>query len=343
MRFFAHIVLVFFIACCGIDSTENDAAKADTHKLVFDELANNRIVNGQQVKVQIEDREGEVVEEGSLASLSVTLGRKCDNEESYQNMATVDAVKGIATFTIDNSWTDGDCAVRATADGVTEAVEDGITVGAELLNIEMIGSLGTLQVKQVFALKVKATTSDKKAYDKGEKLYLHGPSDLRQFGGGKAEATVDAQGTATFNNLYFIAPVTTDIQLIVASEDGGQSGTIILTSEVMLQPLAGMVGSVTFNFKEKTLALTGLNTATVAGKIKYSIRNSVHADEHKILCSGDTNNLAIGDSKATAPKTTCLEGLKKDDLDGMIVDVLTVLDAQTRQVRSTPLLVNYGN
>ena len=342
MRFFAHIVLVFFIACCGIDSTENDAAKADTHKLVFDELANNRIVNGQQVKVQIEDREGEVVEEGSLASLSVTLGRKCDNEESYQNMATVDAVKGIATFTIDNSWTDGDCAVRATADGVTEAVEDGITVGAELLNIEITEKPGTLPiVKRVFSLKVKATTSDKKAYTRGSKLYLHGPSDLRQFGEAKAEATVDANGVADFNNLYFIAPVTTDIQLIVTSEDGGQSGTFALTGEIRLEQLDGTISSATFDFKEKTLALGGLNTDP-STDIRYAIRNSDHADEYKIHCTDKVTTSATNGSNAQIKKTTCLEGLKKDDLDGMFVDVL-IGEAPVGEVRSTPLLVNYGN
>ena len=341
MRFFAHMMLVLFIACCGVNSTEDDAAKADTHKLVFTDL-NDRIVNGHRIKVTIEDSKGDVVEEGTFASLSVTLAHKCDNEEFYQDVETVNAVKGTATFTIDG-WTDGECAVRATANGASEVVEEKINVGAEPLTIEVMNmsDLGTLQVKRVFTLKVKATTADDKAHNKDTKLHLSGHQHLRQFGKEKAQASVDASGVATFNDLYFVAPITTDIHLAVANEDGTESGTIVLTSEVMLQPLAGMVGSATFNFKLKTLVVAGLNTATVAGKIKYAIRNSDRADEHKIHCTAD-QPLAIGASEATFEKTTCLEGLKEDDLHSMIVDVLTLVDAQTHQVRSTPLLVS-GN
>ena len=342
MRFLAQIMLVFFIACCGISSTEDDAAEADTHKLVFADL-NDRIVNGHQIVVTIEDSKGDVAKEGTFATLSVTLAHKCDNEESYQDVETVDAVEGTATFTIDG-WTDGECAVRATANGASEVVEEKINVGAEPLTIEVMNmsDLGTLLVKRVFTLKVKATTADKKAHNKDTKLHLNGHQHLRQFGKEKAEATVDVEGVATFNDLYFVAPITTDIELIVANEDGTESGTIVLTSEVMLQPLAGMVGSATFNFKDKTLEVAGLNTATVAGKIKYAIRNSNHADERKIHCAGD-KPLAIGDSGKKFDKTTCLEGLKEDDLHSMIVDVLTVVDAQTHQVRSTRLLVTSGS
>ena len=341
MKFFAYMLLIVFIAGCGINSTEeDDAAETDSHKLVFAEIAGNRIINGKQIEVTIEDSDGKVVEQGSFATLSVTLARKCNEDESYQDVETVEAVKGMAIFTIKDWQNDNKCTVRVTADGASETVEEDLVVGAGLLSIEIKNQLpNMLHVKRVFKLRVKAMTSDNRAYAKDSKLYLDG-HNLRQFGQTRAQAIVDAEGVATFNNLYFVAPFTTDIELEIWNKDHTEVGHIYLMSEILLTQLTGEIGSAVFNSEKSTMTLTGL--APIPGadkKIGYAIRTSFHADQYDVFCSGETN--ATGTNEVKVAQTTCLEEKFKEanELPVKFVDVLIPVDEQTYEVRSTPLLV----
>ena len=344
MKSFAYMLLIVFIAGCGINSTEEDkAAETDSHKLVFDGFAGNRIVNGQKIKVSIKDSDGDVAEEGGFASLSVTLARKCGDDESYQDVETVDAVEGMATFVIKDWQRDNKCDVRVTANGASEAVQEDLSVGAELLSLEMKNQLpNMLHVKRAFTLKVKATSSDGRTFAKDSKLYLDG-HNLKQFGQVEAQAKVDDNGVATFDNLYFIAPVTTDIELRIRNNDRSEVGHIYLMSEILLVPLTGKIGSAILNDKAKTLKLTGLAPApdTDAVEIGYAIRTRLHDDQYQIFCSGGAT-LGVGKDEVTVAKTTCLEEKFKEasELPVKFVDVLISIDGQTKEVRSTPLLVS---
>lgn len=340
MKSFANMLLIVFIAGCGINSTEEDeAAETNSHKLVFDDFVGNRIINGKKIKVSIEDSDGDVAEEGGFANLSVTLSRKCDEDESYQDVDTVNAVKGMATFTI-KGWERGKCSVRATASGASEASEEDLAVGAGLLSIELKNQLpNELVVKRTFTLKVKAMTSDDRAFAKDSELYLYGPH-LKQFGKARAQAKVDDKGVATFDNLYFIASQTTDIELSIWNKDLTNVGYIDLTREIMLTPLTGQIGSAVFNSKNSTMTLTGLAPQRDTDvKVGYAIRTSLHDDQYQIFCTGETP-LSAGNSEVTVAKTTCFEKLKADELSIKFVDALILVDDQTKEVRSTPLLVN---
>ena len=343
MKSFTYILLIAFFVGCGINLTEDDkAAEAESHKLVFAEIAGNRIINGKKIEITIEDSDGKLAEEGNFATLSVTLARKCDDDKSYQDVDTVDAVKGTATFTI-KDWKRGKCSVRATASGASEAKEQDLTVGAKLLTIEMQDKLpNVLLVKRAFTLKVKATSSDGRTFAKDSTLYLYGPRHLRQFGKEKAEAKVDGAGVATFNNLYFIAPVATDIELSVWNQDENEVGYIDLTSEILLQQLTAEISSATFNSEKATMTLTGLSPSPSDNKIYYAVRNSDNAKKRNIICTDDKGvALAAGDSEITITKTTCFEEklTKANNLSVLFVDVLIKIDEQTSEVRSTPLRI----
>lgn len=347
MRSFVHMLLAVLIACCGIDAPEDNAAEADAHKLTFANLDNDRIINGQQIEITVEDGDDKVVESGDLASLSVTLARKCDSDQSYTDMATVDAIEGVATFTIED-WSNGKCAIRATADGVTEVVEEDIAVGAEPLTIEAtLPESNILNIKQAFTLAITATSADGKSFAKGSSLYLTGHRHLRQFGKTVAEAVVAQGGVAHFENLYFIAPITTDIHLVVANKDGSEAGTVSLTKEIMLNPPAGQVGQAILADKARTLQLTGLLPTPTVNDVEfgYAIRNSDSADERKIFCAGEVTVAAGADAEApsevTVAKTTCLEKLQVSGQ--LFVDVLVAIDPKISTVRSTPLVVSSGS